>query len=97
METPKFNNSEIQRECKVYAEKIKVIRDKVSEMLIGRQARIISNFNGQPYGTSKPSLKGKVITVKAISIDSYGCQVWDGNFDHVYLLIDEVEFLEGEH
>lgn len=95
MENPKLTNSEIQRECKVYSEKIKSIRDKVSNMLVGRQARILSNFNGQACGQSKPSLKGKLITVKAISIDSYDCQLWDGNFDHVYIPIEQVEFFGG--
>jgi len=64
MDSPKFNNAEIRRECKVISEKIQSMHNRVSEMLVGRKARIISDFNGQACGQSKPSLKGKVITVK---------------------------------
>jgi len=97
MDNPKFNNAEIQRECKVISEKIQSMHDRVSEMVVGRKARILSNFNGQACGRSKPSLKGKIITVKNVSIDSYGCQLWDGNYDHCFIPMDEVEFLDSEN
>lgn len=97
METPKFTNSEIQRECKVISEKIQSMHDRVSEMVVGRKAKILSNFNGQCFGHSKPSMKGKIITIKDVSIGSRDCQLWDGNFDHCFISMDEVEFLEGEH
>jgi hypothetical protein len=94
MESPKFNNAEIQRECKAYSDKIRSIHDRVSKMLVGRKARIISNFNGQPYGTSHKSLKGKIMTIKMVSVDETDCQVYDGQVSNCYLRMDEVEFLE---
>jgi len=81
METPKFTNSEIQRECKGYSEKIQSMHDRLSEMVVGRQARIISS--------------GEIITVEEIMVDTDYCQLWDGDYDHCYLRMDEVEFLDS--
>jgi len=89
-----FTNSELKHEIVTYISKIKAIEVSVKEMLIGRQARIISDYNGQLYGHSKPSLRGKVITIKYASIDSLGCSVWDGDWNNrAYIGIDEIEFL----
>lgn len=97
MESPKFNNAEIQRECKIVSEKIQQMHNRVSEMLVGRKARIISDFNGQLHGTSKKSMQGSVITIKYISIDSNGCQVWNGDFGrNCFISVNEVEFLDSE-
>jgi len=90
-----FSNSEIQRECKNYSQRIQSIHDEVSAMIVGRQAKILSDYNGQPHGYSKKSLKGKVITIKYVLIDSFGCQVWDGDWNHnCYIPITEIEFIE---
>jgi len=37
----------------------------ISDMLKGKTVEIVSNFNDQPHGRSKPSLKGKRFTVKS--------------------------------
>jgi len=89
----KFDNGEIQRECKNYSDKIKVIHGMVSAMVVSRKAKVLSNFNGQMCGTSKPSMKGKIITIKQVHIDSLGCSLWDGNYDHCFIPIEEVEFI----
>lgn len=97
MESPKFNNTEIQRECKIVSEKIQQMHDRVSEMAVGRKARIISDFNRQPYGTSKKSLKGKIVTVKMTAVDEHDCYIWIGpSISNVFIPIDEVEFLDSE-
>ena len=91
----KFDNSLIQRECKNYSSRIQRIHNEIVAMVVGRQARIISNYNGQCYGHSKKSMKGKVITIKHVLIDSNNCYVSDGTCGQPYLNINEVEFLEG--
>lgn len=37
--------------------------DQINGMLKGRKVRILSDYNGQDMGTSRPSLKGRVFTV----------------------------------
>jgi hypothetical protein len=37
--------------------------------LIGKRARIISDWNGQPYGRSKPSQEGKEAKIVQVEMD----------------------------
>jgi len=93
----KFDNTEIQRECKTASFKITKIRNGLSEIMIGRKAKITSNYNGQSCGgRSKPSLKGKVITIKDVFIGSDSCQIWDGDINHCFIPVEEVEFIDAE-
>lgn len=70
------------------------IRDKLCEHLIGRKYRVLSNFNGQLYGSSKKPLTGKVFEIKLIAVDSGGISVWDGDYNHCYIDLSEVELLD---
>lgn len=91
---PKFENSEIQRECKNYSIRIKAIQDMVSAMLVGKRVRIISDFNGQMYGTSKKSMKGREFVVESAHISHDACYVFSWKVSNVCIPIEEVEFLE---
>lgn len=91
---PTVTNDNIQLECKNASDKIADLAKILSNRIIGRQAKIISDFNGQPVGSSRKSLRGKIITIKAVSVDSWGCDLWDGNFEHCYIPSREVEFLD---
>jgi len=87
-------NNNIQKECKEASSRIADISKVISGRIVGRKAKIISNFNGQCVGHSKPSLKDKTITIKSILIDSRECYLWDGNYNHYFIPIGEVEFLD---
>lgn len=40
--------------------KLDEIRDRMNSMVEGKDALIIADFHDQPYGKSKPNLKGEV-------------------------------------
>ena len=42
----------------------------ISDMLKGQTVEIVSNFNDQPHGRSKPSLKGKRFIVKGAYVET---------------------------
>lgn len=77
-----------------YSAQIKLIQIEAENLVIGKEVTITSNYNGQAYGHSKPSLKGTKFIIKSIYINS-GCEVWlwDGNFEHVYIELSQVEFV----
>jgi len=89
----KFDNTEIQRECKTASFKISRTQEYLSMMMVGRKVKILSDFNGQPYGTSKKSLKGKILTVKMVTANYADVQVLlEG--EKLFIPVEEVEFME---
>lgn len=40
--------------------KLDAIRDRMNSMVAGKEALIVADFHDQPYGKSKPNLKGEV-------------------------------------
>ena len=62
------------------------------ELLIGRRAKIISGYNGQQFGQSRPKQTGRVITISGVYVVGEAVQV---SFDEerVPLLLREVEIL----
>ena len=42
----------------------------IEDMLKGKTVEIVSNFNDQPHGRSKPSLKGKRFAIKSAHIET---------------------------
>jgi len=84
IEKPKvvYNKVNIDYELK---EKIKVIakeitdferkkQEEINNLIKGKKVIIVSNFNGQPFGTSKKSLKGRVFEIDSLSVQ-YG-DIW---------------------
>ncbi|OAS04640.1 hypothetical protein AYO08_14900 [Pseudomonas putida] len=49
--------------------------------LVGRKIKVLSDYNGQCYGSSKPSQKGKTLTIASASVNDSG-----------YLTVRPVEF-----
>src|ERR1700675_4293680 len=48
------------------------LRMRATSLVIGRPVRILSDYNGQPYGRSKKSMKGREMTVERVgSIDPH--------------------------
>jgi hypothetical protein len=41
------------------------------ELLAGRNAKIISDYNGQPYGSSRKSMKGQVLAIEDVYFDMH--------------------------
>ena len=66
-----------------------------SDHVAGKKVTILSNFNGQPHGRSRKSLKGSVQTVKRASFDGGSLWLWleDGGQCWCAIGFEEVEFL----
>jgi hypothetical protein len=48
------------------------LRMRATSLVIGRPVRILSDYNGQPYGRSRKSMKGREMTVERVgSIDPH--------------------------
>jgi hypothetical protein len=67
---------------------------RIKANLTGRTVRIVSDYNGQPYGRSRPSQRGRVAKIVSVVVDAgeaqpqvllddWGC----------YMDLDEVELL----
>lgn len=67
-----------------------------SKQFIGRKIRIISTYNGQPYGRSKKSLKGTIQIIKYVYVsDTCGLMVSIEKEDcNVLLETTEWEFVD---
>jgi hypothetical protein len=77
---------------------IKNIQEEARCLVAGRKVRIVSNFNGQPCGRSRKSLKGTVQTVKSLQLDGY--HIWlfleDGGKCWCGVGLKEVEFIDDK-
>lgn len=77
---------------------IRNIQEEARCRVVGKQVRIVSNFNGQPYGRSRRSLKGTIQTVNSLLLD--GHHIWlfleDGGRCWVGIGLKEVEFLDNQ-
>ena len=59
----------------------------------GRKVRIISKYNGQPFGSSKKPLTGQVFTIKSVMFDFAGPMLFvEGQ--NLSLGLSEVEFVD---
>jgi len=76
--------------------KIEQLQKEIGDKFEGRSVRILSNYNAQPYGNSKPSLKGKVFKITSAHIDSRDCYFFLEGYEYGCsgVFIDEVEFLK---
>lgn len=50
------------------AESYMALQEQANAIALGKKVRITSEFNGQQFGRSKKSLKGKVVTVNSVSL-----------------------------
>lgn len=67
--------------------------EDLAKTLKHRKVRVISNFNGQAVGTSKPSLKGRVFTVIAAGPERHGVSLYLDYKHTTSVRASEVEFL----
>jgi hypothetical protein len=50
------------------ASTVKAAQDEADQRIVGRQVRVVSNFNGQPFGRSRKSLKGELLRVAGVAL-----------------------------
>lgn len=50
------------------ADNYRTLQEQANAIALGKKVRITSGFNGQQFGRSKKSLKGKVVTVNSVSL-----------------------------
>ena len=72
--------------------KIKDLVDSVNMEYIGKKFRVLSNYNGQPYGRSRKSKKGQIFTVDWIGFDD-GKAFISPKEERLCLGLDEIEFI----
>lgn len=77
----------------------KLVEAKAAEfnkLYVGRRVKIVSNYNGQPHGRSKKSLKGTTQVVRHIIL-SFSGSVYLGIEGYTYTLaLNEVIWLNEE-
>ena len=72
---------------------IAILEKDANDLVKGKTIKILSDYNGQPYGQSKRSLKGECFTVTGSTVESDG--IWLYIKEHnVGLNIEEVEFID---
>lgn len=62
----------IQDQIAVHRAEIIRTQTELEKLVIGRTATIVSDYNGQPFGTSKRSLKGQSFEVREVYITGNG-------------------------
>lgn len=75
--------------------KIKAIQNDAKDFLMGREVKIISQYNGQLCGRSKKPMTGRRGKIEMVDIDGQDCHVWITGlvYGHPGLRLDEVEFI----
>lgn len=61
--------------------------------LVGRKIKVLSDYNGQCYGSSKPSQKGKMLTIASASVNDSGYLSIRPVEFNVYMRADEFELV----
>ncbi|ABY99326.1 hypothetical protein HMH05_03110 [Pseudomonas sp. SbB1] len=61
--------------------------------LVGRKIKVLSDYNGQCYGSSKPSQKGKTLTIASASVNDSGYLTVRPVEFNVYMRADEFELV----
>ena len=64
----KLNIQQYEERCQAHAKQAQAI----CKALVGREMLITGYYNGQPYGDSKPNLKGKILFIESAHVDQHG-------------------------
>lgn len=90
------DNQEIKDYLETLALQAQSLQQQASSV-VGRQARIVSNFNGQPHGgRSRKPLTGKVIEISSVSLyedGTYSFCSWKPDWINAGFGPDDIEFL----
>lgn len=82
-------------QLQILINKAKDLQNKAEVLVKGKRVKIVSNYNGQDYGRSKPALTGQIFEVTSIHIDGLHRGGWlfiKGQ--RLGLGFDEVEWVE---
>jgi hypothetical protein len=88
-----MDDKEIKHQLRRIKLEAEIIRLKANALVIGRPVRIISDYNGQPYGRSRRSLQGETRTVERAHIDTHGATSLFLRDERLSIPVEEVEFL----
>jgi membrane protein implicated in regulation of membrane protease activity len=83
----------LKKDINNYIRDISKLKNIVRKKLKGRTIKIVSDYNGQPYGSSKKSIKGSIWRIKSVWFngDTWGVFI-DGY--SVGLCYDEIEIID---
>ena len=79
----------VLRRIKLDAE---ILQLRADTLVVGRPVRILSDYNGQPYGRSRRSLRGETRTAERVYISSHGISLFLRE-ERVSIPVDQVEWL----
>lgn len=95
-----MQEKQIINDISEYARKMhieaKAPMDCMNAAVRGRKIRILSDYNGQPYGNSKPSQKGAICSVMHTVFDyhhGWQLQLAEFAYGHPFILMSDVEFV----
>lgn len=71
------------------------LEDKAGKLAKGKWVEVTSDFNGQPFGRSKKSLRGKQFQVRTVILDRHGVTLWIGK-ELLACRITDVRFMDTE-
>ena len=59
-------HASVMQEVDRYMADIQLTKQALDQLLVGRQAIIQSNYNGQPVGMSRKSRRGELVTIREV-------------------------------
>lgn len=68
--------SEIKAAASSSISQINAIQEQLNSQFKGKRVRILRDFHDQPWGRSKPNLKGCEYTIQSVGVDAYNCWVF---------------------
>lgn len=70
----------------------KEIQLKLDALVAGRTVKVLSNYNGQPYGRSRRALTGQTLTIERCHIDTYSGLSFAVEEYRPFIREDEIEW-----
>jgi hypothetical protein len=90
------SNGHIRSEVNKRLDSIRTLKAEIDWLLKDQRVKIVSNYNGQPFGSSHKPMTGQAATVKRISLSE-----WKGPIVHLFiddqrcsLNMEEIEFCD---
>lgn len=90
--------SDPRQEIRALMATIRQAQQGAALLLRGRKVRIVSDYNGQPYGHSRPSMRGRLGEIVLVHMTGEDCEVWlkDLQYGYPALSLSELEFIMVE-
>jgi len=87
-----MNDKDIKHELRRIKLDAEILQLRADTLVVGRPVRILSDYNGQPYGRSRRSLRGETRTAEHVHVDSRGIYLFLRE-ERVSIPVEEVEWL----